>query len=136
LLYFQPDASFGPLKQTPREPDQFFIRLDPGKLETFPGDPAKLAGLFSRPGAVKASIRRSRAWAGWLTVNSIALVFEDLTLGTDVKFVSGLAVLNFDFVIPFGVPFRFQNVTRRVTGFDCFQYTPGQLANRNVLVRP
>ena len=68
--------------------------------------------------------------------NSIAFVFEDLSLGTDVKFVPGLTVLNFDFIIPFAVPFRFQNVTRRVTGFDCFQYTPRQLANRNVFVRP
>jgi hypothetical protein len=53
-----------------------------------------------------------------------------------VKQVPTLAVLNFDFVIPFVVPFRFQNVTRRVTGFDCFQYTSRQLANRNVCVRP
>jgi hypothetical protein len=49
--------------------------------------------------------------------------------------VPGLAVLNFDFVIPFAVEFRFQDVTRRVTGFDCFQYRPRQLANRNVFVR-
>jgi hypothetical protein len=50
--------------------------------------------------------------------------------------VPGLAVLNFDFVIPFAVPFRFQNVPGRVTGFDCFQYRSRQLANRNVFVRP
>jgi hypothetical protein len=50
--------------------------------------------------------------------------------------VPTLAVLNFDFVKPFAVPFRFQNVTRRVTGFDCFQYTSRQVANRNVGVRP
>ena len=51
-----------------------------------------------------------------------------------MKQVPGLAVLNFDFVIPFAVPFRFQNVTRRVTGFDRFQYSPRQLANRNVFI--
>jgi hypothetical protein len=60
------------------------------------------------------------------SIRSIGFVFEDLSLGTDVKQVPGLAVLNFDFVIPFAVPFRFQNVTRRVTGFDCFQYRPRQ----------
>jgi hypothetical protein len=53
-----------------------------------------------------------------------------------VKQVPALAVLNFDFVVSFAVPFRFQNVTRRVTVFDCFQYRPRQLANRNVFVRP
>jgi hypothetical protein len=67
------------------------------------------------------------------SIRSIGFVFEDLSLGTDVKQVPGLAVLNFDFVIPFAVPFRFQNVTRRVTGFDCFQYRPRQLANRNIV---
>jgi hypothetical protein len=70
------------------------------------------------------------------SIRSIGFVFEDFSLRTDVKPVPGLAVLNFDFVIPFAVPFRFQNVTRRVTGFDCFQYRPRQLANRNVFVRP
>jgi hypothetical protein len=53
-----------------------------------------------------------------------------------MKQVPGVGVLNFDFVIPFAVPFRFQNVARRVTGFDCFQYRPRQLANRNLFVRP
>lgn len=67
---------------------------------------------------------------------SIEFVFEDLSLGTDVKQVPGVGVLNFDFVIPFAIPFHFQNVTRRVTGFDCFQYRPRQLANRNLFVRP
>jgi hypothetical protein len=70
------------------------------------------------------------------SIRSIGFVFDDPPLGTDVKLVPGVAVLNFDFVIPFAVPFRFQNVTRRVTGFDCVQYTMRQLANRNVLVRP
>ena len=70
------------------------------------------------------------------SIRSIGFVFEDLSLGTDVKQVPGLAVLNFDFVIPFAVQFRFQNVTRRVTAFDRFQYRPRQLANRNLFVRP
>jgi hypothetical protein len=70
------------------------------------------------------------------SIRSIGFVFEDLSLGTDVKEVPSLAVLNFDFVIPFVVPFRFQNVTRRITGFDCLQYRTRQLANRNVFVRP
>ena len=67
---------------------------------------------------------------------SIGFVFEDLSLATDVKQVMGMAVLNFDFVKPFAVPFRFENMTRRVTSFDCFQYRSRQLANRNVFVRP
>ena len=70
------------------------------------------------------------------SIRSIGFVLEDLSLRTDVKQVVGLAVFNFDFVIPFTVPFRFQNVTGRVTGSDCFQYRPRQLANRNVFVRP
>jgi hypothetical protein len=70
------------------------------------------------------------------SLRSIEFVFEDLSLGTDVKQVSGVAVLDFEFVIPFAVPFRFHNVTRRVTGFDCLQYRPRQLANRNFFVRP
>jgi hypothetical protein len=53
-----------------------------------------------------------------------------------VKQVPTLTVLNFDFVKPFVVPFRFQNVSRRVPCFDCFQYTSRQVANRNVCVRP
>ena len=58
------------------------------------------------------------------SIRSIGFVFEDPSLGTDVKQVPDVAVLNFDFVIPFAIPFRFENMTRRITGFDCFQYRP------------
>src|SRR6201987_5007368 len=67
---------------------------------------------------------------------SIEFVFEDLSLGTDVKQVPGLAVLNFDFVNALAVPFHLQNGTRIVPGFDGFQYNPRQLTSPNVFIRP
>ena len=42
-----------------------------------------------------------------------------------MKPVPSVAVLNFDFVIPFAVPFRFQNVTRRIRVSTAFSTRRG-----------
>jgi hypothetical protein len=50
------------------------------------------------------------------SIRSIRFVFQDPSLGTNVKQVMGMAVLNFDFVIPFVVPFRFKKCDLKGNG--------------------